>query len=120
MLMYVLMFLSALRLRNQLSSAREAFKIPGGKMGTWLVCLLGLMGCLITLFVGFIPPSNLNIGSSFYYEILFCSGMAAMILPIGFFYWYQRRCTIKIVLPGQQELANATKLVNSFAKDNAL
>lgn len=91
MLMYVLMFLSALRLRHKISPQGEAFRIPGGKLGTQLVCLLGLLGCAITLFVGFIPPSNLNIGSNLYYEILFCSGMTAMILPIVFFYWYQAR-----------------------------
>lgn len=89
MLMYVLMFLSALRLRHKMPAHRETFRIPGGKIGTSLVCLLGLAGCSITLFVGFIPPSNLNIGSPLSYEILFCSGMITMILPIGFFYWYQ-------------------------------
>jgi amino acid transporter len=109
MLMYVLMFLAALRLRNQLSTAKDAFKIPGGKIGTWLICLLGLTGCLITLFVGFIPPSNLDIGSNFYYEILFCSGMAIMIIPIGFFYWYQHHQTAKNFLLNQKELACSNK-----------
>lgn len=89
MLMYVIMFLSALKLRNKILPKGESFRIPGGKIGTRLVCLLGLIGCGITLFVGFIPPSNINIGSNAYYEILFCSGMAVMILPIGLFYWYQ-------------------------------
>lgn len=107
MLMYVLMFISALRLRNKMRSTGEAFNIPGGKKGTRFVCILGLLGCGITLFVGFIPP-NMNIGNNFYYELLFCGGMAAMILPTGFFYWYQWRGTVQPDLPLQPSLASET------------
>lgn len=89
MLMYVLMFLAALCLRNKISYGQQTFTIPGKKLGSSLVCLLGLTGCLITLLIGFIPPANINVGGKFYYEILFCTGMIAMIVPIGFFYWYQ-------------------------------
>lgn len=90
-LMYVLMFLCAIRLRNKISYTKQSFTIPGKKLGLWMVCLLGLIGCVITLFVGFIPPSNLNIGSNFYYQMIFCSGMVVMVLPVFFFYWYQAK-----------------------------
>lgn len=89
MLMYVMMFLAAIGLRNKLSYNNKTFAIPGKQIGLWTVCILGLIGCAITLFVGFIPPSNLNIGSKMHYEFLFCAGMAVMILPIIFFYWYE-------------------------------
>ena len=96
MLMYVLMFLSALQLRRQSTSRQNnAFSIPGGVRGTRLVCYLGLTGCIITLLVGFIPPSHFNIGSKLYYETIFCGGMLTMITPILFFYWYQARGTAK-------------------------
>lgn len=91
MLMYVLMFLSALRLRNKISYQGSTFTIPGKKIGMLITCALGLIGCAITIFVGFIPPNNMNIGSKLYYEVLFCSGMAVMILPIFFCYWYQKK-----------------------------
>lgn len=89
MFMYVLMFCSALRLRKKMAYSENTFVIPGKKFGLWAICLLGLIGCSITIFVGFIPPSGINIGSNFYYEMLFCSGMIGMVLPVGFFYWYQ-------------------------------
>lgn len=92
-LMYVLMFLCPLRLRKKLTYTANAFTIPGGRTGVWFVCLLGLIGCVITLMVGFIPPDKINIGSNLYYEFLFCSGMAAMLFPVFFFYWYQHRST---------------------------
>ncbi len=91
MLMYVIMFLSALRLRRKISYEENTFTIPGKTLGLWLVCLLGILGCSITIFVGFIPPANINIGSKLHYEILFCSGLAIMLIPTLFFYWYQQR-----------------------------
>lgn len=91
MLMYVLMFLSALSLRKKLNYQNKTFTIPGKKTGLWIVCLLGLIGCTITLMVGFIPPAHINVGSKLYYEVLFCSGIAIMILPVFFFYWYEKR-----------------------------
>ncbi len=91
MMMYVVMFLAALKLRGKRlhQQPQGIFTIPGGNLGTRIVCYLGLLGCMITLFIGFIPPANFNIGSKFYYEMLFCGGLLVMILPISFFYWYQ-------------------------------
>lgn len=91
-LMYVLMFLSALRIRKKVPyTDNQAFVIPGKTAGLWMTCLLGLFGCAITLFVGFIPPSNINIGSHVQYELLFCGGMLIMTAPILFFYRYQAK-----------------------------
>lgn len=92
MLMYVLMFFAALRLRLKPEySITGVFTIPGKKLGLWIVCLLGLLGCLITMGVGFIPPSRLNIGSNLYYEIIFLIGMISMIFPVIFFYYHQAK-----------------------------
>lgn len=89
MIMYVVMFISALSLSKKINYTGGVFRIPGNKIGLWVTCVLGLFGCAITLLVGFIPPSNMNIGSKLYYEILFCSGMAAMTLPVFLCYLYQ-------------------------------
>jgi amino acid transporter len=94
MLMYVILFLSGFRLRHKIHYPRDTFVIPGKKFGSRCVCLLGLMGCVITLVVGFIPPTYVNIGSSFQYEMLVCSGMLGLIAPILFFYWYQAYANI--------------------------
>lgn len=97
-LMYVLMFLSAIQLRSKIQYKEQTFTIPGKKFGFWGVCLVGLIGCLITLFVGFIPPHNINIGSNLYYELLFCTGMTVMITPIIFFYCYQAKYDKKLLM----------------------
>lgn len=98
MLMYVIMFFAAVILKyksathsQKLSThfSKPAFTIPGGKLGTWITCVLGLIGCIITLIVGFFPPDGVNVGTTLHYEIIFSGGIVTMILPILFFYAYK-------------------------------
>lgn len=91
MIMYVVMFLSALVLRNKIDYKSDTFVIPGKTLGLWVTCLLGLMGCAITLYVGFIPPSNINVGSGFYYQCLISIGIVVITLPAFFCMWYANR-----------------------------
>ena len=91
MFMYVLMFLAGICTRYRFPEREQSFTIPGGKFGIWAVTLLGLVGCVITLIVGFFPPASMNVGGVMHYEIIFASGMFAMILPIIFFYAYRAR-----------------------------
>jgi glutamate:GABA antiporter len=107
MLMYVLMFLSAFRLRSKIQYKPDTFVIPGKKYGLWTVSILGLAGCAIALAVGFIPPDNLNIGSAWYYEFLFCSGMTLMILPVFGFFWYQSRQAAKAAVRIEAQTENS-------------
>lgn len=89
MAMYALMFLVALKLRFKLKFDHSVFTIPGGKVGTVLACLLGLIGSLTVIVVGFVPPTNIDIGNSFYYEVIFCCGLVATLLPVFWCYRYR-------------------------------
>lgn len=88
-LMYVLMFVAALRLKMKSSSSMDGFKIPGGIIGTGIVCLVGLFGCVVTLLVGFLPPATIDVGGKLHYFIIFSSGMILLIVPVIFFYAYK-------------------------------
>lgn len=90
MLMYVLMFLSVVKLYYSFQNRPLSFRIPGKHLGLWITALLGLFGCFITIFVGFFPPTELNIGIG-YYSILMTLGTLAMITPVFLFYWYRHR-----------------------------
>lgn len=94
-LMYVLMFVAALRLKIKASSSMEGFKIPGGTLGTALVCAIGLLGCAITLLVGFLPPASIDVGSKLHYFITFSSGILLLIAPVAFFYAYKAWKSVK-------------------------
>lgn len=94
MLMYVFMFLAAVYLRFKHPEQPRAFSVPGGKKGMVLTCVLGLIGCAITLLVGFFPPDGINVGSTLRYELTFGAGIVVMILPVLFFYRYKNNKSV--------------------------
>lgn len=109
MFMYVCLFVDALIIRFTDNNDHDGYKIPGGKIGTAITCLFGLIGCAITIGVGFIPPGNINIGSKLNYELIFCGGMVAMTLPVLFCYWYKASRKTAPEIQRDDELAPATE-----------
>ena len=91
MMMYIFVFAAALVLRMRHPDAKSAFKIPGGIFGVSLACILGLMGCVITLCVGFFPPEGIEVGTFWHYETVFSAGIVAMIVPVVLFYIYKAK-----------------------------
>lgn len=96
--MYVLMFCTALRLHYLYKERSGSFKIPGGNIGIWITCLLGLLGCLTTIFVTFFPPENIDIGSPLRYFIMVCIGNVLTISPLCLFYLYEKRKRYRPIL----------------------
>lgn len=89
MLMYVLMFLSVYCLRSR--QTQQAFKVPGGKLGLAITSLFGLFGSVLTILFGFIPPSNVNVGSSIRYTLMIAIGNFLLVMPAFFFMAYKKR-----------------------------
>jgi glutamate:GABA antiporter len=86
-LMYVLMFIAAIHLKSKFAHIPRPFAIPGGRVGYYATCLLGLMGCAITLFVGFFPPAeSLDVGGAHRFRIIFSCGIGLMVLPAYLLY----------------------------------
>ncbi|HSX14064.1 MAG TPA: APC family permease [Chlamydiales bacterium] len=79
-IMYILMFFSAIRLRN--TFPRNAFHVPGGNLGLFGICGIGLIGCIITLFVTFVPPPNIQIASPLKYAIMMLCANLFLIFPV--------------------------------------
>jgi glutamate:GABA antiporter len=92
MIMYILMFAAALRLRSKPAVRREGFQIPGGRWGIWTVGIAGILGSVITFIIGFIPPSNIQTGGVLFYESLLTIGILVMSTPpIIVYQWLKRR-----------------------------
>lgn len=81
MLMYIMMFVTAIRLRYKNTPRREGFRIPGGNWGMWIVAGAGIIGSLVTFLVGFMPPGNIKIGGTEHYETLLIIGLLLMSVP---------------------------------------
>lgn len=80
MIMYIMMFFSAIRLRKKFPS--NAFHVPGGDVGLISFCVLGLIGCIITLVVTFVPPPHIQIATPFKYAMMMLCGNLILIGPV--------------------------------------
>ena len=95
MLMYVLMFIAAWRIKSKYPTLARPFAIPGGKTGYHLVCFLGLLGCIITVIVGFIPPEQMmEVGGAKQFRLIFSLGIILMLLPALLIY-LRKKCRAK-------------------------
>ena len=74
LIMYILMYLAALKLRYSAPDLPRPYRVPGGKAGIWLVTIPGLAGVGFAFVVGFFPPSNLTVGNPVLYVTLVTAG----------------------------------------------
>ncbi|MFE4257403.1 amino acid permease [Streptomyces sp. NPDC056883] len=73
-IVYMLLYASAIRLRYTQPDLPRAFRIPGGKPGIWLVGGLGFLAVAFAFVLAFVPPSQLPIGSPGLYVGLVAAG----------------------------------------------
>ncbi len=91
MMMYILLFMGALKLHYSYKERPSSFKIPFGTVGIWVISSLGLIGCLVTLVIGFLSPEALMIQSKARYAALIGCGNLIMIAPVFLFFLYKKR-----------------------------
>lgn len=91
-MMYVLMFLSAFKHFSKFPTIKV---IPGGKKGAMFACSLGLLGCLVTLAVGFFPPAGVNVGGADHFVGMFALGILVMTSPGFLLMWFKSKADKK-------------------------
>ncbi len=86
LLMYLLMFAAAIKLRYSKPGVFRAYKIPGGKPGIWVVAGIGILSATLTLIIGFFPPAQFSTGNVTFYVgflilgmLLFCSAPSLIL-----------------------------------------
>lgn len=108
MIMYVIMFAAAIRLRfKRTVKRRPGFMIPGGVWGMVVVAGLGILGSLLTLGIGFIPPDNINIGAHWHYVALLALGLCVLSVPPFLFYLNHKQ---RVVLQDMPETGEPTAI----------
>lgn len=78
LVMYILMFVSALKLRYSHPKVHRPYHIPFGKAGIWTATLLGTLSSLFAIFISFVPPGQLATGNLFFYEAFLILGLLVM------------------------------------------
>jgi glutamate:GABA antiporter len=70
----ILIFASVIKLRYSEPTTIRTFKIPGKNFGVWLIAGLSIVSCMAAIILGFVPPSNLNVGSTANFEMILIIG----------------------------------------------
>ncbi|MCR8722699.1 APC family permease [Frigidibacter sp. ROC022] len=75
LLMYLMMYAAAIRLRYTAPDAERHFRVPGGSLGMWLIAGFGFLAVAFALVVSFFPPSQVPVGSPMLYTGLVIAGL---------------------------------------------
>lgn len=79
LIMYVMMFLAFIKLRISKPNVNRNFKVP---MGIF-IAIVGLIASVVAFFFGFLPPSQIEIGSNLTWIILLIIGnLIGVLIPI--------------------------------------
>lgn len=60
LVMYLFMFAAAIKLRYSQPDVERPYKIPGGKIGMWIVSGIAFLASLFVIFFGFIPTDKVR------------------------------------------------------------
>ena len=91
LLMYILMFAAVITLRYTQPETPRPYRIPGGRIGVWLVAGVGLAVALLAFVLSFIPPDQIPVGSPALYVLLLLAGTVGFVaLPLLLHAYSQR------------------------------
>ena len=82
MIYYILMFITFLKLRYDQPNRPRNFKVPGGKIGAWIVAGLGLISSVFAIILAIYPPAQVKkeVGSPFIYMSVIVLLVAVVLL----------------------------------------
>ncbi|MES2122603.1 MAG: amino acid permease [Chlamydiota bacterium] len=78
LIMYILMFLAAIKLRYSKPHVPRAYRVPYEKKGIWVFSLFGVVAASFAIALGFVPPTQINVGNLWVYDLTLCGGLLFM------------------------------------------
>lgn len=85
LLVYIFMFSAAIKLRYSQPTTLRSYAIPGGKIGIWVVSMIGIICCVSAMLAGFIPPKQMPHNNIIYFESFLMGGMFLFVFLPWFF-----------------------------------
>ncbi|NGX47591.1 MAG: Glutamate/gamma-aminobutyrate antiporter [Chlamydiae bacterium] len=96
LLMYLLTFAAAIRLRYKHPKVDRPYKIPGGNFGMWCVAGLGILSSAFTMMIGILPPGHITITNRSTYVIIMVGGIILFSLGPSIILLFQKDSWKKI------------------------
>ena len=96
---YVFIFAAAIRLRYKHPKVHRAYKVPFGNVGMWVICIAGIIASVFTVLIGFVPPTQIDVGNIIFYELFLIVGFVGFYLfPLVVYKMRKRswRKTVKV------------------------
>lgn len=87
LLMYILLFAAAWRLRVKQPELARPFRVPALP----LVAVVGILAAGAGIVIGLVPPAQFKEGPPMTYAILLIAGVALLALPPQLIYQFRRR-----------------------------
>lgn len=85
-IMYILMFAAAVRLRYSQPNVSRRYKVPFGNIGIWVLAVTGSTAGTVAIVFAFIPPSLVSEGDRFTYICVVTTGFVIFtIMPFVIF-----------------------------------
>jgi putative glutamate/gamma-aminobutyrate antiporter len=80
LLVYIIMFAAAIKLRYSHPDHPRGYTIPGGNKVMWLVAGIGILCCIAAMLVGFVPPSQIPIKNVAFLESFLIGGLILFVI----------------------------------------
>jgi amino acid transporter len=87
LIMYLLLFGAAIKLRYTHAHVPRPFSVPGGIKGMWILGSIGFASSVFALLVCFFPPAQIPAGDG---TIYIASLIAAIALFVGLPFWISK------------------------------
>ena len=83
LIMVLFIYGAFIRLRHTAPNKVRGYRVPGGKVGAFIVCFLGIFGARAALLLSFLPPEQIETGSPAVYIGILLLGTAVFVaLPL--------------------------------------
>ncbi|MBU1118876.1 APC family permease [Patescibacteria group bacterium] len=77
--MYLLLYITAIKLRYSHPDLKRPYRVPGGNFGMITICSTGILAVLFALVLGFFPPSQLHLKSPATYVVYVVIGVIVFL-----------------------------------------
>jgi amino acid transporter len=100
LVMYFIMYAAAIKLRYKEPDTPRKFRVPGGKLGMWLMAGWGLAAMGFVFVIAMVPPSQIPEGTPLTYVVFLVVGTAVSVAVPFIIYWLRKPHWIPKTPPG--------------------